>query len=80
MRENFEPKGKNLAHEILTRIILDPRNIHEKKFGTHEVPTKAQCHDSTGPTIPAMTRDLRNLAQSVVLSIGFVFTLLMYSC
>ena len=44
--------------------ILDSRNTHEKKFGTHEIPTKARWHDGTRPTRPTMVRDLRNLAHS----------------
>ena len=60
MRRNFEfsnyPREKN----------SDPRNTHEKKFQTHEiptgktfVPTKARWHDGTRPTL---ARDPQNLA------------------
>ena len=37
---------------------------HEKKFDPHEIPTKAQCHDTTKPTRPAIAHDPRNLAHS----------------
>ena len=42
-RKDFRPT------KILTRKNLDPRNTHEKKFQTHEIPTrkKLQTHEST---------------------------------
>ena len=52
--------------------ILDPRNTHEKKFTTYEIPTRrnfgprmAQWHDDTRPTKPTMAEDPRNLTHSL---------------
>ena len=44
---------------------LDPGNTHEKKFQSHEKPTKAQWHDGTRPTRPTMTRNPLNLVYSL---------------
>ena len=58
-------------HKILDpqEKIWDPRNTHEKKFETHEIPTrqtlgptKAQWHGGTRST---MARDPRNLRHSL---------------
>ena len=64
-REKFGPT------KYTREKISEPRNTHEKKCGTHEIPTrknygltKAQWHDGTRPTIPTMVRDPRNLAHS----------------
>ena len=53
--------------------ILDPQNTYEKKFGTHEIPTRKYSeptkypgrHDGTRPTRPTTVRDPRNLAHSI---------------
>ena len=44
--------------------IFDTRNILDKKFWTHEIPTKAKQHDGTRHTRPTMACDPRNLAHS----------------
>ena len=61
-RKNFRPT-KNPRGKI-----LDPRNIHEKKFQTHEIPTKARWHDGIKPmrTTTTIARDPRNLAHSML--------------
>ena len=48
--------------KYLREKILDQRNIREKKFWTHEIPTKAR--DRTKTTRPTIARDPRNLAHS----------------
>ena len=56
-------------NEIPTRKNMDPRNTQKKRSWTHEMPirknsepTKAWLHNDTRTT---MTRDQRNLAQSL---------------
>ena len=52
-RKNFRPT------KYLREKNSDLRNTHEKKFWTHDIPTKAQWHDGTRPT---MARNPQNLA------------------
>ena len=66
----LNPQG-NEPTKYTREKISEPRNTHETKCGTHEIPTrknygltKAQWHDGTRPTIPTMVRDPRNLAHS----------------
>ena len=70
-----QPREKNWTPKIPTRKsfgptkhlrekILDLRNTHEKKFETHETPTKARWHDATRPMRPTMLREPLNLAHS----------------
>ena len=67
--------GKKLAPTKYPREkIEDPRNTHEKKFGTHKISTRknsgptnyARRHDGTRPpTRTTMARDPLNLAHSL---------------
>ena len=54
-------ENNKITHE---KKIVDPRSTHEKKFVTHELPTKARWHDATKPTRPMIACDPRNLAHS----------------
>ena len=87
--ENFGPtntREKILTHEIHTRKnfrptkypqkkILDPRNTHEKKFWTHEIPTKTWWHDGTKPKRPTTARNPRNWAHSLSSYLSTTFLL-----
>ena len=59
--------------------LLDPRNTHEKKIETHEIPTKkilgptkGRWHGGTRPTRPTMARDPRNLAHSILNTVNSI--------
>ena len=46
------------------RKSFGPTNFHEKKLGTHVIPTEAQWHGGTTPTRPTIARDPWNLPHS----------------
>ena len=72
-RKHFEPT------KVPTRKKLDPRDTHDKKFGTHEKKlwthkilttknyglAKSWWHNGTRPTRPTMARDPQKFAYSV---------------
>ena len=68
------PREKNFGPTKYPREkILDPRNTHEKKFWTHEIPMKAGWHGGTKLTRPMKFTTLIDQSIFYIFPAVFVF-------